>query len=202
MPQTRYLCGRLRKRFPELTILVGVWGRVRDFDRLFTRLRAAGASYVVTSVEQTRGQMRAMLPKPPAVEPTPSDPDPTCGDMKRPTVPLAVTGVVLALAVLFGNAYISYQNTKRLREKESWVNHTQEVIGQLSGIFADICNAATAQRGYLLTGDESFLAPLRPARADADHRVTELGGLIADNPHQGRSHARTSRGNCGRARRP
>lgn len=77
LTQTRYLCRRLRRKFPDLPILVGFWGRVRDFDSLLIRLRDAGASYVLTSVEQTRGQVGAMLPKPPAPEPVSEVPNPS-----------------------------------------------------------------------------------------------------------------------------
>src|SRR5205807_1267110 len=60
--QARYLCRRLRRRFADLPIVVGYFGRVRDFDRLLVRLRAAGASYVTTSVAQTSTQILALLP--------------------------------------------------------------------------------------------------------------------------------------------
>ena len=69
LPQATYLCRRLRKKFPDLPILVGYWGRSRNFDKLLVRLRKAGASYVLTSVEQTKAQVSAMLPKPPAESP-------------------------------------------------------------------------------------------------------------------------------------
>jgi predicted PurR-regulated permease PerM len=59
--QARYLCKRLRKRFPELVIIVGYWGRVRNFDRLLVRLRTSGANYVTTSIAQSRGQITALL---------------------------------------------------------------------------------------------------------------------------------------------
>lgn len=73
--QARYLCRRLRRKFPDLRIVVGYWGRVRDFDRLLVRLRAAGASYVTTSVLQTRSQLAALLNlQPSATAPTPPAP--------------------------------------------------------------------------------------------------------------------------------
>jgi predicted PurR-regulated permease PerM len=59
--QARYLCKRLRKSFPDLKIIVGFWGRVRNFDRLLVRLRASGANYVTTSIAQSRGQIGALL---------------------------------------------------------------------------------------------------------------------------------------------
>ncbi|MDB5328408.1 MAG: putative phytochrome sensor protein [Phycisphaerales bacterium] len=70
LPQARYLCRRLRRKFPDLPILIGYWGKARSFDRLLVRFRNAGASYVLTSIEQTRAQIGAMLPKPAAMEPT------------------------------------------------------------------------------------------------------------------------------------
>jgi predicted PurR-regulated permease PerM len=63
LPQCRYLCRRLRRKFPDLPIVVGYFGKARHFDKLLVKLRAAGASYVNTSIGQTRGQILAMLPK-------------------------------------------------------------------------------------------------------------------------------------------
>ena len=59
--QARYLCRRLGKRFADVKIVVGYWGKVRDFDRLLVRMRSAGASYVTTSVSQTKSQLTALL---------------------------------------------------------------------------------------------------------------------------------------------
>ena len=64
LAQARYLCARLRKRFEGLPIVVGYFGRPRDFDRLLVRLRASGASYVTTSMLQSRGQIGALLSSP------------------------------------------------------------------------------------------------------------------------------------------
>ena len=61
LPQARFLCKRLRKRFPQLRIVVCYLGKARDFDKLLIRLRDAGASYVNTTIVQTRSQIRALL---------------------------------------------------------------------------------------------------------------------------------------------
>ena len=66
--QARYLCRRLGKRFAGVRIVVGYWGKARDFDRLLVRLRSAGASYVTTSVGQTRTQLLALLTPPVAAD--------------------------------------------------------------------------------------------------------------------------------------
>ena len=67
--QARYLCRRLHRRFPELKIVVGYWGKARNFDQLLVRFRSAGASYVTTSLLQARSQIAALLPR--VAEPAP-----------------------------------------------------------------------------------------------------------------------------------
>jgi hypothetical protein len=61
LEQARYLAKRLRTRFADLKIIVGFFGRARDFDKLLVRLRIAGASYITTSLLQTRSQIQALL---------------------------------------------------------------------------------------------------------------------------------------------
>lgn len=83
LPQCRYLCRRVRRKFPDLPIVVGYFGKVRAFDQLLVKLRAAGASYVNTSIAQARGQIVSLLPAgaqragaPPAQADAPSLPRP------------------------------------------------------------------------------------------------------------------------------
>lgn len=69
--QARYLCKRLRKRFPDLPLVVGYWGTARNFDRLLVKFRASGASYVTTSLLQSRTQIRALVgPTRPSMPPS------------------------------------------------------------------------------------------------------------------------------------
>jgi hypothetical protein len=87
LEQARYLCRRLRRRFDRLPIVVGYFGRARDFDRLLVRLRRAGASYVTTSLQQTRTQIAALLSRPdppPAAAPAQSAPSAHTAEPERP----------------------------------------------------------------------------------------------------------------------
>jgi len=59
--QARYLCRRLHRHFADLPIVVGYWGKARNFDHLLVKLRAAGAAYVTTSMEQSRSQLKSLL---------------------------------------------------------------------------------------------------------------------------------------------
>jgi len=62
--QARYLCRRLSKQSPDVPIVIGYFGRPRNFDRLLVKFRSAGASYVTTSMLQTLRQIGAMIVEP------------------------------------------------------------------------------------------------------------------------------------------
>jgi predicted PurR-regulated permease PerM len=59
--QAKYLCESLHENFPDVRIVVGYFGAERRFDRVLTRFRRAGASYVTTSVQQSRGQIEHLV---------------------------------------------------------------------------------------------------------------------------------------------
>lgn len=60
LTQAAYLCKEFRKAYPDLTIVVGCWGRKSRFDEILAKLRARGASYVTTSICQTQAQVLAL----------------------------------------------------------------------------------------------------------------------------------------------
>jgi predicted PurR-regulated permease PerM len=61
--QTRYLCKRLRARFPTLPIVVGCWGGTTE-EGLVTRLRLDSHTQVGTTLTKTRQQIMQVPPTP------------------------------------------------------------------------------------------------------------------------------------------
>jgi predicted PurR-regulated permease PerM len=57
MTPTRYLCKRLRARFPTCKIAVGCWGLTGDVEANRAALRTAGADEVGVSLEESRNQV-------------------------------------------------------------------------------------------------------------------------------------------------
>ncbi len=107
--------------------------------------------------------------------------------MQQHRIPLdnrLFAGFGLIVALLIGSAVISYLNTRKLDEDAILVAHTHEVISTLEGVLISITNAETGQRGFLLTGKPSYLAPYRSAVTSVDIQVAALQELIADNPDQ------------------
>ena len=75
-------------------------------------------------------------------------------------------------------------NLEVMRKDEAWVTHTYEVLAQANAVMAAAVDMETGMRGYLLAGQEAFLAPY----SDGAKRFFELaGGLsrtVNDNPAQ------------------
>lgn len=61
LAHTRYVCKRLRNRFPDLKIAVGRWGLPEDIE-LTHDLEEAGADHVARSLRETRDQLNGWLP--------------------------------------------------------------------------------------------------------------------------------------------
>src|SRR5215470_16797683 len=87
----------------------------------------------------------------------------------------------LTLAVILGATIVSYRNTRRLFAESLWVAHTQEVRATLSGLLSAIQDAETGQRGYVITGDESFLEPYVAAQREVPTRLQHLLYEVRDN---------------------
>ena len=93
-------------------------------------------------------------------------------------------GFAFALACLGVVGVVSYLSVVRLNENAAWVAHTHEVLSRLESLIAATTDAETAERGYVITGDESFLEPYRRSAALVDEHARRLRQLTADNRAQ------------------
>ena len=62
LAHTRYLCKRLRARFPDLKILVGRWGLKGNVEENREQLTAAGAYHTGTTLHETRNLIDSLYP--------------------------------------------------------------------------------------------------------------------------------------------
>ncbi|MHC5721345.1 MAG: CHASE3 domain-containing protein, partial [Nostoc sp.] len=63
-------------------------------------------------------------------------------------------------------------------------SHTLGVMDRLESLVSTLKDAETGQRGYLLTGNESYLEPYANARAAAPGELAALRKMLSDNPTQ------------------
>jgi diguanylate cyclase (GGDEF)-like protein len=99
---------------------------------------------------------------------------------------MLVAGFAAALLLLLTLGLITYRVTGGLVEDSGWVAHTYQVIGLLEDTERAAINTETAQRGYVIAGDERFLAPYRDAVPRVESDLGRIEQLTRDNPAQQR----------------
>ena len=95
-----------------------------------------------------------------------------------------VAGFGLALLILLSIGIVAYQAIGRLMFTSERVAHTHEVLTQLELVLGSLKDAETGQRGYLLTGVESYLEPYDAANRQIVEHLGQVEKLTADNPNQ------------------
>jgi PAS domain S-box-containing protein len=95
-------------------------------------------------------------------------------------------GFGIAVAIIAGVGAAALRSTEATVNSAHWVAHTLQVRAELAGTVADLIEAETGVRGYVITGDTSYLAPYHAAEATLNGRVAGLRALTADNPAQQR----------------
>jgi signal transduction histidine kinase/CHASE3 domain sensor protein/ActR/RegA family two-component response regulator len=89
-------------------------------------------------------------------------------------------GIVCLCAI----GYFSYASIIQSQHDMGWVSHTDEVIASLNKTLAITTDAETGIRGFVITGDESYLEPYYQARRQFDAELNKVRKLTADNPQQ------------------
>ncbi|WP_109476536.1 response regulator [Paraburkholderia sp. C35] len=90
-------------------------------------------------------------------------------------LPLALGVITMALFV----ALIAY-----LVNTMSWVEHSERVIGNANEMLRLAVDRESALRGFLITGDENFLAPYQLGQPRFETEINTLMQLVSDNPSQ------------------
>ncbi|HKW52335.1 MAG TPA: CHASE3 domain-containing protein, partial [Stellaceae bacterium] len=87
--------------------------------------------------------------------------------------------LLLALAAGFGWWFALSVSAARAR-----VEHSHLVALATDKVLAELLNAETGQRGFLLTGREAYLQPFTAAAPTISGVIGQLRALTADNPMQ------------------
>jgi PAS domain S-box-containing protein len=90
----------------------------------------------------------------------------------------------IGLGMLVLITSIGVWTLRQVADSDAWVDHTREVISTNQELLSDVKDAESAERGYIITGDEGYLEPYRLASADIPPSTEKLLRLTADNPMQ------------------
>jgi len=98
------------------------------------------------------------------------------------------TGLVFSLAagLLIAIAIVTV-SARRVIDRYEAVQHTTNVLVALDGVLSAVTDAETSQRGFLITGDEHYMAPSMTAAAEAaDGYLQTLRALTAGDARRQR----------------
>ena len=92
---------------------------------------------------------------------------------------------LLAVMVFFlGSGFLAGKNIQTIREGSALVIRSQETMTAMGDVLSAVQDAETGQRGYLLTGDESYLEPYRTALGVASTRLEAMESALEGDPAQ------------------
>lgn len=96
-----------------------------------------------------------------------------------------IAGFAVLLVLLFVGTALTRQKVAVLKSNQFWVEHTQQVLLEITTIESLLKDDESGQRGFLYTGgDERYLQSYDSAVKEIDSHINKLGELTADNPRQ------------------
>lgn len=99
----------------------------------------------------------------------------------------SITGGLVAVLVFFAaTGAISYLNIKTVNVNATKVAETHEKLIALASVLSLLKDAETGQRGYVLTGDEAYMAPYIEARTALEERLAALESEAKDDAEDAR----------------
>ena len=90
---------------------------------------------------------------------------------------IAVLAIILVAGLSYGALESSLESSRR-------VAHTLQVVEQFQALLSTLQDAETGQRGYLLTGNETYLGPYTNARDALANEFANARRLLAGNSEQ------------------
>ena len=93
-------------------------------------------------------------------------------------------GFSLAVGILLVVGGVAYRSTDVLIDNDHKVTHSHAVLEDLAHVLSLMKDAETGQRGFVLTGEDSYLEPYQGAVGGVSRVIDDLRTLTADNPHQ------------------
>lgn len=104
--------------------------------------------------------------------------------MTKPFLRNLQIGFGISLVILLASSIASYISIQQQLDNRQKVDHTQRVIAAANNVLLDLQNAETGQRGYHLTGKESFITPYKHSLTSLPITLKIVRDLTVDDPVQ------------------
>jgi methyl-accepting chemotaxis protein len=96
--------------------------------------------------------------------------------IRRATLKFGVPALLLCMAL---NAYLAIDHLRQMRNMDALTVQSSKTQATISGVLADLTNMETSQRGYLLTGDQSYLQPYSTGNGKLGTELANLQRQLA-----------------------
>jgi methyl-accepting chemotaxis protein len=96
----------------------------------------------------------------------------------------ALLGALPVVVALLLSGFISFSYNLLLKNYRDAVDHTFQVMSGIDNVLLRLQDAETGQRGFIITGDEAYLAPFKSAERELSEVLAGLGRLVSDNADQ------------------
>jgi methyl-accepting chemotaxis protein len=93
-------------------------------------------------------------------------------------------GAIPIVAAMILSGAVSFGYNRLLKESGNAVDHTFLVLSKIDATLLRLQDAETGQRGFIITGDNAYLAPFVAAEDQILEGLSDLAGLISDNAEQ------------------
>jgi methyl-accepting chemotaxis protein len=95
-----------------------------------------------------------------------------------------ISALPLAVVVLVGSM-LSYRSYALLQQNTNLVVHTYQVLDTTRDLLLAAEDAETGQRGFVITGDDSFLSPyIQASERTIPERLSAMETMLRDDPPQ------------------
>ena len=97
---------------------------------------------------------------------------------------IVLIAAVMILTVMALNTALHYWNIRRLAETRDLVIRSSEKLRAANQLYTSLQDAETGQRGFLLTGDKSYLEPYERGTKAVENNIQTLRQLVEVSPEQ------------------
>ncbi|WP_162525318.1 CHASE3 domain-containing protein [Rariglobus hedericola] len=98
--------------------------------------------------------------------------------------PVVIIGLIIGVTLAAGTAILSTVSTREMAAASIRVTHTQATLLEINQLLSSLIDTETGQRGYILTGLESYLEPYTRAADGLDKQLDGLRQRFANSPEQ------------------
>lgn len=96
----------------------------------------------------------------------------------------ALLGALPVVVALMLSGVISFSYNRLLRDYRSSVEHTFQAMAAIDNVLLSLQDAETGQRGFIITGDDAYLAPFQTGAGLVSRALADLDRLVSDNTAQ------------------